>query len=108
MPFQLADSEIRETVREIKIPLHIPVESAAAPAPKRPLSHLTAADPLSYGELAECTPDVRTADDDMLLVIATERHLLYVACTRARDHLLISSGVICSEFVEDLFPGQIK
>jgi ATP-dependent exoDNAse (exonuclease V) beta subunit len=23
-------------------------------------------------------------------VVATERHLLYVACTRARDHLLIS------------------
>jgi superfamily I DNA/RNA helicase len=35
-------------------------------------------------------------------VVATERHLLYVACTRARDHLLITSGTTCSEFVEDL------
>ena len=29
-------------------------------------------------------------------------NLLYVACTRARDHLLITSGDTCSEFVEDL------
>ena len=30
------------------------------------------------------------------------RHLLYVACTRARDYLLVSSGDIPSEFLEDL------
>jgi hypothetical protein len=28
-----------------------------------------------------------------------------VACTRARDHLLITSGDKCSEFVEDLLPS---
>ena len=32
------------------------------------------------------------ADDaDLEEVYNTERHLLYVACTRARDHLLVSS-----------------
>jgi superfamily I DNA/RNA helicase len=31
-----------------------------------------------------------TDDSDLVEVVATERHLLYVACTRARDHLLIS------------------
>ncbi|MFM8277059.1 MAG: 3'-5' exonuclease [Cyanobium sp.] len=62
--------EIRETVREIQIPLHVPAE-AAAPEPKRPLSKLTEADLLSYGVPAEWIPDVRTADDDMLLVIAS-------------------------------------
>jgi mRNA-degrading endonuclease RelE of RelBE toxin-antitoxin system len=41
-------------------------------------------------------------DSDLDEVVATERHLLYVACTRARDHLLITSGNTCSEFVEDL------
>jgi superfamily I DNA/RNA helicase len=41
-------------------------------------------------------------DSDLDDVLATERHLLYVACTRARDQLLISSGATCSEFVEDL------
>jgi hypothetical protein len=45
-----------------------------------------------------CDEDVIPNDE----VVATERHLLYVACTRARDHLLITSGTTCSEFVEDL------
>jgi superfamily I DNA/RNA helicase len=43
-----------------------------------------------------------TDDSDLDEVVATERHLLYVTCTRARDHLLITSGTTCSEFVEDL------
>lgn len=32
----------------------------------------------------------------------TERHLLYVACTRARDHLLVTGVAPASEFLEDL------
>ena len=32
-------------------------------------------------------------DADLQEVYDTERHLLYVACTRARDHLLITSGL---------------
>jgi len=63
--------EIRETVREIQIPLHIPAEAATNPEPKRPLSNLTEADLLSYCVPSEWIPDVRTADDDMLLVIAS-------------------------------------
>ena len=39
--------EIRETVREIQIPIHIPAEPAATAEPKRPLSNLTEADLLS-------------------------------------------------------------
>ena len=43
------------------------------------------------------------ADDaDLQEVYDTERHLLYVACTRARDHLLITSLVPASEFLDDL------
>ncbi len=43
------------------------------------------------------------ADDaDLQEVYDTERHLLYVACTRARDHLLVTSGDFPSEFLEDL------
>jgi superfamily I DNA/RNA helicase len=63
--------EIRETVREIQIPLHVPIKVTASSEPNRPLSNLTEADLLSYGVPAEWIPDVRTADDDMLLVIAT-------------------------------------
>jgi len=41
-------------------------------------------------------------DADLADVYETERHLLYVACTRARDRLLVTSGGLGSEFVEDL------
>ncbi|MFO1348771.1 MAG: 3'-5' exonuclease, partial [Pseudomonadales bacterium] len=43
-----------------------------------------------------------TDDSDLEEVYATERQLLYVACTRARDHLLVTSGDMASEFLEDL------
>lgn len=43
-----------------------------------------------------------TDDSDLQEVYDTERHLLYVACTRARDHLLVTSGDVPSEFLEDL------
>jgi len=43
------------------------------------------------------------ADDaDLEDVYNTERHLLYVACTRARDHLLVTSVNPASEFLDDL------
>ena len=43
------------------------------------------------------------ADDaDLEEVYNTERHLLYVACTRARDHLLVTSVDPPSEFLDDL------
>lgn len=39
---------------------------------------------------------------DLEEVYNTERHLLYVACTRAREHLLVSGVEPVSEFVDDL------
>lgn len=39
---------------------------------------------------------------DLEEVYATERHLLYVACTRARDHLLVTGVSPESEFLADL------
>jgi superfamily I DNA/RNA helicase len=41
-------------------------------------------------------------DTDLEEVYDTERHLLYVACTRARDHLLVTSVEPASEFLDDL------
>ena len=42
--------------------------------------------------------------DDSYLedVYNTERQLLYVACTRARDYLLVSSVEPASEFLDDM------
>ena len=49
----------------------------------------------------ECIENV--ADDaDLEEVYDSERHLLYVACTRARDHLLMTGVKPASEFVGDL------
>ena len=42
---------------------------------------------------------------DLEEVYDTERHLLYVACTRARDHLLISGVDPVSEFLDDFLKG---
>jgi hypothetical protein len=36
----------------------------------------------------------------------TERHLLYVACTRARDHLLVTGVAPVSEFLDDFMKGD--
>jgi mRNA-degrading endonuclease RelE of RelBE toxin-antitoxin system len=43
-----------------------------------------------------------TDESDLEEVYNTERHLLYVACTRARDRLMISGVEPASEFLEDL------
>jgi superfamily I DNA/RNA helicase len=40
-------------------------------------------------------------DADLQEVYDTERHLLYVACTRARDHLLVTGVEPASEFLDD-------
>jgi len=44
-------------------------------------------------------------DSDLDEVYNTERHLLYVACTRARDFLLATGVTPASEFLKDLDPN---
>jgi len=55
-------------------------------------------------EIVPLQERIETAADDSDLEEAynTERHLLYVACTRARDQLLVTSGDTPSEFMDDL------
>lgn len=43
-------------------------------------------------------------DADLEEVYDTERHLLYVACTRARDSLLVTAVAPASEFLRDMIP----
>ena len=40
-------------------------------------------------------------DADLQEVYDTERHLLYVVCTRARDYLLVTGVDPASEFLDD-------
>ena len=46
-------------------------------------------------------------DGDLQEVYDTERQLLYVACTRARDLLFITSSSEASEFLDDLRMGDV-
>jgi ATP-dependent exoDNAse (exonuclease V) beta subunit len=50
---------------------------------------------------------IETVGDDVDLqeVYHTERHLLYVACTRAQDLLLVCGVSQMSEFLDDLVSG---
>ena len=43
-----------------------------------------------------------TDESDLEEVYNTERNLLYVACTRARDHLLVTGVEPASEFLDDM------
>ena len=45
-------------------------------------------------------------DADLQEVYDTQRHLLYVACTRARDHLLVTGIDPASEFLDDIIKGD--
>lgn len=45
-------------------------------------------------------------DADLREVYDTERHLLYVACTRARNHLLVTGVAPVSEFLDDFVKGD--
>lgn len=47
-------------------------------------------------------------DSDLDEVYNTERHLLYVACTRARDFLMVSAAENASEFLRDLTQTQLR
>ena len=55
-------------------------------------------------EIVPLQERIETVGDeaDLQEVYDTERHLLYVACTRARDHLLITSVDPASEFLDDM------
>ena len=47
-------------------------------------------------------------DGDLEEIYNTERQLLYVACTRARDHLLVSGCEPASEFLDDLASKAVR
>jgi superfamily I DNA/RNA helicase len=46
--------------------------------------------------------DDATDEDELREVFETERHLLYVACTRARENLLLTAVSPSSEFLADM------
>lgn len=59
-------------------------------------------------EIVPQSERIENASDEADLedIYDTERHLLYVACTRARDHLLITGVTPTSEFLDDFLTGS--
>jgi len=47
-------------------------------------------------------------DSDLEELYNTERHLLHVGCTQARDHLLVTGVEPASDFLDDLRKGGMS
>jgi hypothetical protein len=103
----------RGAVKDAGLPFEALTESFEAPGDKVSISTMHLAKGLEFRAVAVMACDdevipsqerIETVSDeaDLEEVYDTERHLLYVACTRARDHLLVSSGDAPSEFLDDL------
>jgi hypothetical protein len=95
-----------------------PLVGAAAPTAGRlPLATMHSAKGLEFRAVAVMACDakilpleqrLREAVDEVGLqeVFDTERHLLYVACTRAREKLWVSGCAPLSEFVQDIIESS--
>ena len=103
----------REAVEEAGLPFKVLDESFESAGGRVSISTMHLAKGLEFRAIAvmACDDEIIPSQDrietvadeaDLEEVYDTERHLLYVACTRARDHLLVTSGDAPSEFVDDL------
>jgi mRNA-degrading endonuclease RelE of RelBE toxin-antitoxin system len=114
--FVRSDNEIaraRAAVEKAGVPATVLDENVETKAGIASISTMHLAKGLEFRAVAVMACDdeilpqqsrIETASDesDLEEVYNTERHLLYVACTRARDYLLISSVEPSSEFLGDL------
>lgn len=103
----------QEAVEEAGLPFKVLDESFESVGGRVSISTMHLAKGLEFRAIAvmACDDEVIPSQDrietvadesDLEEVYGTERHLLYVACTRARDYLLVTSGDSPSEFVDDL------
>lgn len=106
-------SRARAAIALLNLPAHELNDESDAPPGTIAISTMHRAKGLEFRAVvvAACDDEIiplqsrisAVADDaDLADVYNTERHLLYVACTRARDHLLITATMPASEFLEDL------
>ena len=85
---------------------HLPAEAAEAllnlaTGVTPPIQQFAATGPFDHPD-AQRRFRVMSNLEELEEVYNTERHLLYVACTRARDHLLVTSVSPASEFLDNL------
>ncbi len=103
----------RDAVRDSEVAFNVLDESAKAHIDAVSISTMHLAKGLEFRAVVVMACDdeviplqerIETVADsvDLEEVYDTERHLLYVACTRARDHLMVTGVVPASEFLDDL------
>jgi superfamily I DNA/RNA helicase len=103
----------RAAVENAKLPYKVLNENVETTTGRTSISTMHLAKALEFRTVAvmACDDEViplqerieTVADDaDLEEVYNTERHLLYVACTRARDHLPGTSVDPASEFLDDM------
>jgi superfamily I DNA/RNA helicase len=95
MPFRILDEQVETTRGHLSIStMHL----------AKGLEFRAVAVMACDDEILPLQERIETVGDDADLqeVYDTERHLLYVACTRARDHLLVTGVKPESEFLGDL------
>jgi mRNA-degrading endonuclease RelE of RelBE toxin-antitoxin system len=103
----------RDAVEEAGIPFKVLDDNASTTSGYASISTMHLAKGLEFRAVAvmACDDEIiplqaRIAmvvdDSDLEEVYNTERHLLYVACTRARDHLIVSGVDPASEFLDDM------
>ena len=95
LPFKVLDENVETTGGHVSIStMHL----------AKGLEFRTVAVMACDDEIMPLQARIETVADDADLeeVYNTERHLLYVACTRARDHLLVTGVDPPSEFLDDL------
>jgi len=114
--FVRSDSEISRAIaaaEQTKTPFKVLDEHVETAVNKISISTMHLAKGLEFravvvmacdDEIIPSQKRIETVSDDTDLeeVYNTERHLLYVACTRARDHLLITGINPASEFLDDM------
>ena len=99
MPFKILDEHVETTSGHVSIStMHL----------AKGLEFRAVAVMACDDEIIPLQERIETVGDDADLqeVYDTERHLLYVACTRARDHLLVSGVEPASEFLDDFVKGD--
>jgi mRNA-degrading endonuclease RelE of RelBE toxin-antitoxin system len=100
-PFKILDEHVETTVGHVSIStMHL----------AKGLEFRAVAVMACDDEVIPLQERIETVGDDADLqeVYDTERQLLYVACTRARDQLFISSVEPASEFLDDLKSGAAR
>lgn len=100
-----------------KLPFHVLDENVQTHAGQTSISTMHFAKGLEFravaivacdGEVIPLRERMEAVGDeaDLEEVYNSERRLLYVACTRARDHLLVTAVAPASEYLDDLRPPR--